>query len=65
MIKNNNAYKGFFPYKYFDSFEKLEETALILYEAFFSQLKDAYVRTKEEYVSTSKSMDRRTYEHFV
>ena len=41
--------KGFFCYEYFDSMEKLEETSLPPYEAFYSELKGAYVCSREEY----------------
>lgn len=46
--------KGFFPYEYFDDFEKLKETTLPPYDEFFSQLKDKYVCTKEEYEELHK-----------
>ena len=41
--------KGFFCYEYFDSMEKLEETSLPPNEAFYSELKGAYVCNREEY----------------
>ena len=42
--------KGHFPYEYIDSIEKLEETELPPYESFWSNLKQAYTCTTEEYL---------------
>ena len=40
--------KGFFPYEWIDSLDKLEETSLPSHEAFYSSLKNQNI-TEEEY----------------
>ena len=60
--------KSFFPYEWFDAPEKLQCHQLPPYEAFYSQLKQSYVCTPEEYESLQRIWQEKemvTFEDFL